>query len=146
MAPSPDHGLQSGTDAWAIVVGMFGLANFLNGVWMLASPAHWYANLPSNVPGTGPLNEHFVRDIGSIFFLLGLLLLISVWRRELRVSAMVAASAFGVMHALVHVLDSVRGLFPPGQWRFDAGPVYFATVLSVVLTAMLAAQRHGSRR
>jgi len=132
-------------DSWGIVVALFGLGNFLNGMWMLASPPHWYINLPANVPATGPLNEHFVRDIGCIFFLLGALLLISVRRRELRLSAMVAASAFATAHALVHVFDTMRGLLGPGQWRFDLGPVYIGSVLLVILTWRLAGEQQGSR-
>lgn len=129
---------QDGPDLWAIVIALFALGNLVNGGWMLASPAHWYINLPANVPGSGPLNEHFVRDIGCIFFLLGAGLMLSVRRRELRLTAMVAASAFSVMHALVHVFDSWRGLFAPGQWRFDLGPVYVATLLLFAVTWRLA--------
>jgi hypothetical protein len=121
-------------DRWPIVIGLFGLSNLLNGLWMLASPAHWYVNLPADVPGSGPLNEHFVRDIGCIFFLLGVALLASLRRRELRVPAMVAAAAFSTMHALVHVLDQVRGLFTPEHLGFDIGPIYVSTLLLVALT------------
>lgn len=127
------------TDGWAIVLALFGLGNLLNGAWMLAAPAHWYVNLPANVPGSGPLNEHFVRDIGCIFFLLGAALVMAIFRRTMRLPAMIAASAYAVAHALIHILDSVRGLFPPGQWRFDAGPVYFATAVLVAMTIRMAA-------
>lgn len=123
-----------GPDRWPIVIGLFGLSNLANGLWMLASPAHWYVHLPADVPGSGPLNEHFVRDIGCIFFLLGVALLVSLRRRELRVTAMVAAAAFSTMHALVHVLDQVRGLFTPEHLGFDIGPVYVSTLLLVALT------------
>lgn len=125
-------------DRWAIVLALFGLGNLVNGVWMLASPAHWYLNLPANVPGSGPLNEHFVRDIGCIFALLGAALLVSIVRGSWRVPAMMAASAYSVAHALVHVFDSMRGLFAPGHWRFDVGPIYVATLLLVALTLKMA--------
>ena len=127
-----------GRDNWAIVAGLFGLGNAANGLWMLASPPHWYLNLPANVPGSGPLNEHFVRDIGCIFTLLGGFLLASVGVRRWRLQAMVLATAFSTMHALVHLWDSLRGLFPDGQWRFDFGPVYVATLLLLVVTMKLA--------
>lgn len=131
------------TDRWAIVLVLFGLGNFLNGAWMLADPAHWYANLPANVPATGPLNEHFVRDIGCIFFLLGAFLLAAAARPRWRLPAMLAASAYAVAHALVHVFDSARGLLGPGQWRFDLGPVYLATLLLVVVTWRLAREERA---
>ena len=132
-------------DRWPIVLALFGLGNLVNGAWMLASPAHWYIHLPANVPGTGPLNEHFVRDIGCIFFLLGVLLLVSIRRRELRLAAMVAASAYATAHALVHVFDSMRGLLAPGHWRFDLGPVYVGTLLLVALTWRLAREERPYR-
>lgn len=125
-------------DRWPIVLVLFGLGNLLNGAWMLADPAHWYANLPANVPATGPLNEHFVRDIGCIFFLLGAFLVAAASRPRWRLPAMVAASSYAVAHALVHVVDTARGLLETGQWRYDLGPVYLATLLLVAFTWRLA--------
>jgi hypothetical protein len=122
------------SDRWPIVLGLFGAGNLINGAWMLASPAHWYINLPADVPGSGPLNEHFVRDIGCIFFLLGVALVVSIWRRRLRVTAMTAAAAYSAAHALVHVVDQARGLFTPEHLRVDIGPIYVTTLLLVGLT------------
>ena len=100
-------------DRWPIVLGFFAAGNLVNAVWMLASPAHWYLNLPANIPGTGPLNEHFVRDIGCIFLLLGVALLAGMFVRRLRLPAMVLATAYSLLHALVHVYDSARGPWRP---------------------------------
>src|SRR5581483_2403752 len=44
---------------------ILGLLNVANGVWMLLAPASWYYRLPAGVPDTGPLNPHFVRDVGA---------------------------------------------------------------------------------
>jgi hypothetical protein len=135
-----------GRDPWAIAVAAFALGNLANGAWMLASPAHWYWNLPANVPASGPLNEHFVRDIGCIFFLLGAALAVAVLRPRWRVPAMVAASAFYVAHSLVHVLDSLRGLFAPGHWKDDLAGVYLATLVLVAVTWRLARAQRGAPR
>lgn len=132
-------------DRWPIVIGLFGLSNLANGLWMLASPAHWYINLPADVPGSGPLNEHFVRDIGCVFTLLGIALLWSIPRRSLRVPAMVAAAAFSSAHALVHVFDQMRGLFTPEHLGFDIGPIYVSTILLVALTWKLARDEAAAR-
>jgi hypothetical protein len=133
-------------DRWPIVLGLFGLGNLINGAWMLASPAHWYVNLPADVPGTGPLNEHFVRDIGCIFFLLGVALLVSIPRRQMRVAAMTAAAAYSAAHALVHVYDQARGLFTAEHFRVDVGPVYVSTLLLVVLAWKLRRDEAASAR
>ncbi len=133
-------------DRWPIVIGLFGLGNLVNGAWMLASPAHWYIHLPADVPGSGPLNEHFVRDIGCIFFLLGVALLASIRRRELRVPAMTAAAAYSAAHALVHVYDQARGLFSPEHLSVDIGPVYVSTLLLVALTWKLRRDERAAAR
>lgn len=125
-------------DRWPIVLGFFAAGNLVNAVWMLASPTHWYLNLPANIPGTGPLNEHFVRDIGCIFLLLGILLAAGMFVRRLRLPAMALATAYSLLHALVHVYDSARGLLAPDHWRVDVVPIYATTLLSLWLTVKLA--------
>ena len=96
-------------DSWTIVLGLFGLGNLANGFWMLADPVHWFYTLPAGVPDFGPLNEHFVRDIGCIFTLMGAGLMgAAVWP-SWRVAATAAAAGFSLLHALVHVIDTTRG-------------------------------------
>jgi hypothetical protein len=53
---------------WTFIFFLFGLINILSASWMLIAPKHWYYTLPA-VPESGPLNIHFVRDIGCIFLL-----------------------------------------------------------------------------
>ena len=125
-------------DWWTIVLGLFALSNLFNGAWMLAAPAHWYATLPAGVPDFGPLNEHFVRDIGCIFFLLGVALAWAAFVPRLRVVVCVAAAAFYGMHALVHVLDTARGLVGPEHWTIDLAGVYIPAVLLVVVATLVA--------
>lgn len=129
------------SDPWTIVFVLFAVGNLANGLWMLVDPPHWYTHLPANVPGSGPLNEHFVRDIGCIFTLIGLGLAWGAWRPSFRLTAMMFATGFYGAHAVVHVFDSLRGLFPAGQWRYDLLPVYGTTVALIVLTAVLARRR-----
>jgi hypothetical protein len=130
-------------DRWPIVLLLFAAGNLLNAIWMLASPAHWYLNLPANVPGSGPLNEHFVRDIGCIFLLVGVALLAGARVRSMRLPSMVLATAYSLLHAFVHVYDSARGLFAPGHWRVDVVPIYATTLLSLWLTVKLAREERA---
>jgi uncharacterized protein YjeT (DUF2065 family) len=51
--------------AWVL-----GLLAVVNGVFMLAVPAAWYA-IVSGVTNSGPLNAHFIRDIGAAFLVAG---------------------------------------------------------------------------
>src|SRR4029077_17484094 len=65
----------SPSGSWGAVLGIAGLLNLANAAWMLADPEGWYHGLPAGVPHTGPLNEHFVRDIGAAFTVMGVALL-----------------------------------------------------------------------
>ncbi len=124
-------------DNWAIVFAIAGAGNLLIGFWMLWDPEHWYFNLPANVPGTGPLNEHFIRDIGCTFTLVGAWLLVGMRRPHLRFAAMATAAGWFGMHALVHLLDQARGLFGPEQIRYDLTAVYGPTLLLIALAVAL---------
>jgi len=128
-------------DTWTIVLGIFALSNLLNGVWMLADPPHWYLNLPAGVPDFGPLNEHFVRDIGCAFVVQGVALGIAAFVPRWRVAACGIVALFYVLHALVHVWDTVRGLVGPEHWVIDLSGVYVPAAVMLLLTWMVARQR-----
>lgn len=125
-------------DSWTIVLGFFGAGNVANGIWMLIDPAHWYENLPAAVPDFGPLNEHFVRDIGCAFLIFGLGVAVSAVVARWRVAACAALASFAVLHALVHVLDTARGAVSAAHWWIDLPGVYIPALLLVVMTALLA--------
>jgi hypothetical protein len=125
-------------DALTIVLGLAGLGNLANGLWMLADPAGWWATFPAGVPDFGPLNEHFVRDIGSVFVLQGAALAVAAVVTRWRVAACGAVAAFSVLHAVVHVIDTWRGLVGPEHWLVDAPGVYGTAMLMVGLTVAVA--------
>jgi hypothetical protein len=82
--------------AWII-----GAALAANGLFMLADPAARYAAVPG-VTLTGPLNPHFVRDIGSTYIVAGASLAAFAINARARAAAL-AAGAFLTLHALVHL-------------------------------------------
>jgi predicted anti-sigma-YlaC factor YlaD len=114
------------------------VGNLANGFWMLADPAGWYAGLPAAVPDFGPLNEHFVRDIGCVFVLLGIALLWAAFTPSVRVPMLVVVTLFYVLHALVHVYDTARGLVGSDHWTIDLPGVYLPAVILLALTIVLA--------
>ena len=130
--------MQTARDPWTIVLGLAALGNLANGVWMLVDPVHWYENLPAAVPDFGPLNEHFVRDIGCAFVVAGLALGVAAFRPAWRVAACGAVAAFYVLHALVHVIDTLRGLVGPEHWAIDLSGVYVPAMLLVAVTFLVA--------
>lgn len=125
-------------DVWTWVLGLGALGNVANGLWMLADPAGWFFGIPAAVPDSGPLNEHFVRDIGSVYAMLGIGMLWAAVVPAVRVTMMSMVTLFYALHALVHVYDSARGLFPPAHWAIDFPAIYLPAVFVAVLTALLA--------
>ncbi|HZO16205.1 MAG TPA: hypothetical protein VFB62_23185 [Polyangiaceae bacterium] len=129
------------TDAWTVVLGLFGLGNLANAAWMLLAPVHWYLNLPAGVPDFGPLNEHFVRDIGCIYLLMGAALTAAALAPRWRVMAVGAVTLFHLLHAVVHVIDTLRGLVGSEHWVIDVPGVYLPAAILTVLTWLLARKR-----
>ena len=108
-----------------------------NGVWMLASPDSWYRGIPG-VVGTGPANAHFIRDIGCAYLVAGVSLFWLVSSKRSWPAAL-AAGIFLVLHALVHVWDTVAARESAHQLLVDL-PTVAAPGL-VVLWLAWSAQR-----
>jgi hypothetical protein len=125
-------------DPWAWALGIFGVANLANGAWMLGAPADWYERLPAAVPDTGPFNAHFVRDVGSAFVMMGLALLAGALRPAWRVPALAVTTLFYLLHALVHVTDTLAGRLPPSHWAIDFPGVYLPAAGLLLLTVAAA--------
>jgi hypothetical protein len=86
---------------------ILGAALAANGLFMLANPTDWYGLVPG-VPTTGPLNGHFVRDIGCAYLVAGAGLAAFGVDARARAAAL-AAAAFLALHALVHLWDWASG-------------------------------------
>ncbi len=97
---------------WLTAIALAG-----NGMLMLCAPAAWYGMVPG-VPDTGPLNPHFVRDIGCAYLVAGAALGAFLVDARAR-AATLAGGAFLALHALVHVLDAIRGVEPAAHWALD---------------------------
>jgi hypothetical protein len=85
--------------ALLILLGLFHIAN---GAFMLVAPGLWYAMVPG-VIDTGPLNQHFVYDIGMAFVASGAMLALGA--RAGRSAAIIACAgaAWPALHALIHI-------------------------------------------
>ena len=134
--------MHTARDGWTWVLGLFAIGNLANGVWMLADAAGWYVGLPAAVPDFGPLNEHFVRDIGGAFVMMGSGLLWAAFVPSVRFPVVALVTVFHLAHAVVHIQDTVTGAVGPEHWLIDL-PVYVPAVLLVAMTVALA--RGGAR-
>src|SRR5262249_44336440 len=103
-----------------------------NGLWMLAAPAGWYTDLPAGVPDTGPLNLHFVRDIGAAFTTFGVLFLLRAGEAERHRDVVLGAAIFNGLHAAIHVADLLPGRPGPPHW-LTALPVFVPALILIVM-------------
>ncbi|CAF1065451.1 unnamed protein product [Didymodactylos carnosus] len=106
------------SDRLKIVCLIFSMGNIINGLWMLIEPSHWYYNLPG-VPESGPLNVHFVRDVGCIFFISGVGLLIAAFSIEYRLPLFTINTSFYMMHMFVYIHEVISGRLRPGIFWTD---------------------------
>ena len=116
--------------ALAVVLGVGSLAN---GVFMLVAPEDWYFAVPG-VTTTGPFNQHFVRDIGLIFLLLGGAFLVGVGQPHLRVPLWGAASLWLSGHALFHFWEVAVGICSASVIPRDFPAVTLPAIIGLSLT------------
>lgn len=121
------------TDNFGIILLLFGIGDFVNAFWMLASPMHWYLNLPASVPDFGPMNEHFIRDLGAMFLVFGAILIWSALKPGMRKFALGTNFAWYSVHSIVHLFDTFRGLVAMEHLLIDLPLVYIPTCILAVL-------------
>lgn len=124
---------------------LLGIGAVANGLFMLASPANWYFAVPG-VTTTGPFNQHFVRDIGLIFLLLGAALLYGAARPAARTALWGAAALWLVGHALFHFWEVAAGICGPSALARDFPAVTLPAILVTALTAWAIRDGHQADR
>lgn len=112
---------------WLLAAGLAA-----NGAAMLADPAAWYHAVPG-VALTGPLNLHFVRDIGAAYCVAGGGLAWRAWRPHTGAPAAFAGAGFLVLHAGVHVGETLAGLCGWGTLLRDVPGVVLPAALAFAL-------------
>lgn len=115
--------------AMLLILGAF---HVLNGLWMLAAPAAWYAAIPG-VAETGPFNPHFITDIALAFVASGAGLILGARKAAWAGPIAVAGATWPALHALFHIWIWLSMGFP------RALPVALSEVLGVVVIGALGA-------
>jgi hypothetical protein len=121
-----------------------GIGTLANGLWMLFSPFTWYTNLPAGIPDTGPINFHFVHDIGVMFSVAGAGALWCAKNLERCAPVHFCVTGLFAGHALVHVAELISGRLPSSHWLTDA-PLTFAPALILVAITPLILRQQRSR-
>ena len=122
---------------WKMFFLFLAAGNFLNGVWMLLTPNHWYLNLPGRIPDFGPMNEHFVRDLGCVFVLLGIIFLKGALDSSWRKNALFISQLWFIPHGLIHLFDTLRGLVGMEHLYMDIPVCYAPPVLVGIMQYVL---------
>lgn len=76
-----------------------------NGIIMLVAPYAWYAIVPG-VTDTGPVNTHFIRDIG-LGFIASAACLLAASRPEVPSGMLLAPAIFLGGHAGLHLVEMI---------------------------------------
>jgi hypothetical protein len=92
---------------------LLGIFHAVNGMYMLFAPEQWYAAVPG-VPSTGPINQHFIQDIGLAFFASGVGLILGARAGVAAAAFALAGAAFPTLHAIMHVSMWFSHGFPQG--------------------------------
>ena len=124
------------------IAALLGVALIANGVFMLVAPADWYVAVPG-VTATGPFNQHFLRDIGLIFLLLGGAFLVGAAQPHLRVALWAAPSIWLTGHALFHLWEVAVGHSSPSVIPRDFPAVTSPAIIGIALTVWAIHQSRG---
>lgn len=114
-----------------------------NGLFMLADPPAWWAATPGAAE-SGPMNLHFVRDVGLAFLGAGVAAAIAALRPAAGFWAMLSASVFVVGHGLLHVAEGWLGLGTHRMHFDEAAGTLGLAALAAGLTWWLRPKR-GTR-
>jgi hypothetical protein len=121
------------TMAVLVVAGLLSIIMFANGVFMLINPALWYTEVPG-VARTGAFNQHFIRDIGILYAIIGGALLGGALRREFSVMLWGTAGLWLSGHAVFHVWEVAAGICGPELLISDFPAVSLPALICIGLT------------
>ena len=124
------------------IAALLGVALIANGVFMLVAPADWYVAVPG-VTATGPFNQHFLRDLGLRFLLLGGAFVGGAAQPHLRVALWAAPSIWLTGHALFHFWEVAVGICSSSVIARDFPAVTLPAIIGTALTFWAIHQSRG---
>lgn len=131
---------------WQIFYSGTAAGMLANAVLMLLWPRAWFYELPAKVPDFGPYNEHFIRDIGCVYAVLGGAAVVAIFHQRLRQSVAILLAMFYGTHSILHVYDTLRGYVGPEHWLIDLPLVHIPALIFCAVAVALrtaAVQSHA---
>jgi len=122
-----------------VLLVLLGAFYAITGVWMLAAPESWYAAVPG-VPQTGPLNHHFIQDVGMAFIASGGFLALGARSGVRAATFAIAGATWPLLHALIHIAGWFMHGIPtsPARLASDAVGVVGLSALAGLLAWLRA--------
>lgn len=119
------------------IYNILGGVSLGNGLWMLLSSSTWFRNMPVGAEDTGPLNPHFVHDVGLVYILTGIGALWCAYKLSKSLEVHLAITAFMSGHALIHIGEILQGALPPSHWLIDFPLVTFPALMLLGMTPLM---------
>jgi hypothetical protein len=121
--------INRGIVALAIVLGLGMLAN---GTYMTLAPESWYWMVPG-VSDRGPFNQHFIRDVGINYMLIGGGYIFGALYLKHQFVLWFVPTTWLSGHAIFHVWEVVVGICGPEALIVDFGGVTLPALLGIGL-------------
>lgn len=117
------------TTSIAVLLGLEALAN---GIFMLFYPQQWYWSVPG-VPDRGFYNQHFIRDIGMLYMLIGGAFSYGAFYTRYRFQIWLFPTLWLSCHALFHFWEVLVGICGPIFLLIDFAGVTLPALLGLWL-------------
>lgn len=112
------------------ILGLLGLFHLVNGLTMILAPDTWFATVPG-VALTGPMNHHFIVDIGLAFLASGAGMMAAMRPGRTAITLALAGAVWPALHALFHIFNWITMGFPRD------GQIIFSEVVGVAAIGLL---------
>jgi len=136
---------RSGASTMTTLHGVLAIVLATNGLWMLSDPGGWYGAVPG-VRGTGAFNAHFVRDIGAAYLVAGLGFGALQRLGETMKPAAWTGCGFLLLHAGIHLLETLVGVHPPTDFLRDSPALLGLPLLALWSLRPFRARRQSDAR
>ncbi|GLX79088.1 hypothetical protein tinsulaeT_24280 [Thalassotalea insulae] len=115
-----------------LVALLLAISSLMNATLMIIDPETWYWMVPG-VPDRGPFNQHFLRDIGFIYLLIGIAFLYGAFYPNNRFTIWLVPTIWLVTHATFHLWEIAVGICGPEFFLQDFPGVTLPAVLATWL-------------
>ncbi|WP_102797945.1 hypothetical protein [Bowmanella denitrificans] len=119
---------------------LIGLAGVINGAFMSIAPEPWYWLVPG-VPDRGPFNQHFLRDIGINYMLIGAAFIGGAVYTKYRFQLWLMPACWLAGHAIFHFWEVFVGICGPEFLVVDFAGVTLPAILAVGLVVISIRRR-----